>query len=115
MDKLADLTRIAEAAVRTGDQDLGVGDRLANGIGPPFHLRGVEIGRAERLCQSVHQEGLRFREDGAEAIQGQARHMSTGVGKITKALAGVSRPLELRQLNPEWRHPGDAGYPFGGA
>ena len=66
VDELALLARLAARAVGPDDEDLGVRDRLADRVRPAVDLGRVEVGRAERLRQAVHQVRLGLREDRAQ-------------------------------------------------
>ena len=67
MHELARLIGRAVGPVRTHDEDLRVRNRLADRFGTPVDFRRIEIGRAERLRQAVHQERRRPRQTPREA------------------------------------------------
>ena len=73
MHELALLAGLALGAVLAEDQDLGVGDRLADRVGPSVDLCRVQIGRPERLGEPVHQVRLR--------LEGRSRAGSSSVGR----------------------------------
>ena len=110
MHELALLAGLAARAVGAHDEDLGVRDRLADRVGPAVDLGGVEVGRAERLGEPVHQEGLGEGEDRAQLAERGARHPAAGVGEVAQAARRLGRPLLLGELDPQRRHarePGD--------
>ena len=111
LNEFAWLMWIAGRAIGAQHQHFAVGDRLADRIGPTVDLFRGEIGRAERLGETVHQEWLGMRHDGAQRLQCFARHAATGVGEVAEMRADVG-PLHLRQLDPQRWHRGQAGDPM---
>ena len=110
VDELALLARLARRAVGAHDEDLGVRDRLADRVRPAVDLGRVQVGRAERLGQAVHQVGLGLREDRAQLLQRRLRHAPAGVGEVAQAPRRLERPLLLGELDPQRRdarEPGD--------
>ena len=112
MHQLALLARIARRAVGPHHQDLGVRDRLADGVGPPIDLGRIEVGRAERLGESVHEERLRRRERPRAACPGSAwasvRRCSRSSAVDARASCGH---VCVGDLDPQRRNAGQAGDP----
>ena len=115
MDELALLAGVARRAVRADDEDLGVRDRLADRVGSAVDLGRVEVGRAERLGQAVHEVRPARREDRAQLVERRLRHPAAGVGEVAHASADLLRPRLLGELDPQRRHAGQAGDPVLGA
>ena len=112
MDELAGLVGAAMRAVGAQHQDLGVRNRLADRVGAAIDFGGRQEGRAERLGQAVHQEGLGLRQVGAQLRQRLAWHAPARVGDVAQMLGDGLRPLELRELDPQRRHGGEPGHAF---
>ncbi len=111
MHELSLLAGLADGAVRAEDEDLGVRDRLADGIRTTVDLGRVEVGRAERLGETVHEVGRRTREGLPQAVERAARHPSTGVGPVSQARRDRFRPRHRHQLQPQWRHAREPCHP----
>ena len=106
--EFAGLVRRARRAVFAQDENFGVRDRLADRVGSAIDFGRRQVGRAERLGQAVHQVGLGFRQARAQRVEGLARHATAGVGEVAQVLGDARRPLELRQLDVQRRHGGEA-------
>ncbi len=69
VDEFPVLAGVAGRSVRPHDQDLGVGDCLADRVRTAIDLRRVEIGRAEGLGEAVHQIGRALAETAPAACR----------------------------------------------
>src|SRR5690606_40674056 len=67
------------------DEHFRVGNRLTDRVGTTVHLRWVQVGRTERLGQTVHEEGFRCGEASTQLLQRGARHPATGVGEVSSS------------------------------
>ena len=112
MHQLSRLVRLACAAVRPYHHDLGVGNGLAHGAGPPIDLARRQIGGAKCLGEAVHQKHLGAGQRIAELLQCRARHGTTGIRDVTQVPGDRSGPAQVRELRPERRHASEAGNPI---
>jgi hypothetical protein len=99
----------ALGAVLAQHQDLGIGDGLADRIGPAVHLLGRQIGAAEGLGQAVHQEGLGRAHAGA----GPAASRAACARRCWRSSAGGRRwpagQSSCGELDVQRRHGREAG------
>ena len=84
MHEFALLARIAGRPVGADHQDFGVRNRLADRIGPAVDLGRIEVGRSERLGESVHEKRFRRREHLPQLVQGRLGHPAAGVGEVAQ-------------------------------
>src|SRR5918997_1078152 len=116
VDKFPRLAWGRLVALLVYDHDLGVGDGLADAVallgGGTVYLLRVQVRRAERLGQAVHQVDLRPRrlQKPSQLVQVGLRDAPAGVGEVAQVgervlLEGLRAPDQER---PQRRYAGDA-------
>lgn len=112
LNQLSGFVGRAFGAILPEDEDLGVRDRPANGVGASIDFLGGEVGGAKGFGQTIHQIGPAFWELPPKGSQGIEWHSPAGVGEIAQVFIDAGGPCELGQLDPQGRHSGQSGYPF---
>ncbi len=109
MHELAGLVGRADFAIRPHHEDLRIRDRLADRVGAAVEFAGIEIGRAERLGQAVHQVQPCIRKQRPESSNDRLGKMPAAVRQDSKRRTLAFRPVGLRELQPQGRNAGKDG------
>jgi len=112
MDQFAWFVGRAVRAIWAQHEDLGVGNRLADGVGSPVDLRRRKKRRTKRFGKTVHEEWLGSGQMAAKLHQRFPRHAAPSVGNVAQMVRYARRPRYLRQLYPHGRDACKAGHFF---
>ena len=79
---------------------------------PPVDLGRIEVGRAKRLREPVHEvTAWRCGKIARSFCERRPGHAPAGVGEVAQAAARLGRPGLLGELDPQRRHAGEPGDP----
>lgn len=109
MYKFAGFIRRTRRTIGAHDQKACVGHGLADRVRTVIDFGGLEVGRAERLGQTIHEVGFGLRKQRAQALQDCPGHAAAGIGKVAQRGARCIGPASMGQLHPKGRHARDRG------
>src|SRR5439155_25686744 len=110
MDQFTGFVGRAMRAVWAQYENLGVGNRLSDRVGPLVDLGWRKKRRMKRFGETVHQKWLGSGQTVAKLHQRFPRHAASSVGNVAQMLRYGRRPCELRELYPQRRDTCKAGH-----